>query len=170
MSYVLQGDLQALEDITYDKRKDFLRKHPLPLDLPIISFHTEASIGPSVLGSLSHIAHAELPTVIDGQSAKLPVVVPLAAALAACAQLLQVRYNEKSDGLVTRRDAEVPGSVVVRPTTKMDHAWMVYSPLNNNSSETESSQVFEALLTLLLEIDQKKDLHNSTRLPLENDL
>jgi len=57
-----------------------------------------------------------------GESTKLPVVIPLGAAMAACAQLTQVRYGEKSDGLVTCRDAEVPGSVVVRPKRKLDHA------------------------------------------------
>lgn len=156
---VIKGDLQALEDLTYEKRKDFLRNHPLPRELPVVSFHTEASIGPSVLATLSHVAHADLPIsapLAEGQPAKLPVVVPLAAALAACAQLLQVRYGEKSDGLVTRRDAEVPGSVVVRPNRKLDHAWMVYSSLNEGPGEADASQVCEALLTLLVEVGQKR--------------
>ena len=82
--------------------------------------------------------------------------MPLGAAMAACAQLLQVRYGEKSDGLVTCRDAEVPGSIVVRPKRKLDHAWMVYSSLNDDPSEGDASQVCEALLTLLVEIGQTK--------------
>ncbi|KAJ0112962.1 hypothetical protein Patl1_00151 [Pistacia atlantica] len=80
----------------------------------------------------------------------------LGAAMAACAQLLQVRYGEKGDGLVTCRDAEVPGSIVVRPKRKLDHAWMVYSSLNDDPSEADASQVCEALLTLLVEVGQKK--------------
>ncbi|CAN1248719.1 hypothetical protein LINPERPRIM_LOCUS6853 [Linum perenne] len=76
--------------------------------------------------------------------------------MAACAQLLQVRYGEKSDGLVTRRDAEVPGSIVVRPARKLDHAWMVYSSLNDDPSEADASQVCEALLELLVEVGMKK--------------
>ncbi|KDP28844.1 hypothetical protein JCGZ_14615 [Jatropha curcas] len=151
---VLKGDMQALEDLTYERRKEFLMKHHLPRELPVVSFHTEAGISPAVLATLSHVSHAELPLV--GEPAKLPVVMPLGAAMAACAQLLQIRYGEKSDGLVTCRDAEVPGSIVVRPKRKLDHAWMVYSSLNDDPSEADASQVCEALLTLLVEVGQKK--------------
>ncbi|CAA7405698.1 unnamed protein product [Spirodela intermedia] len=156
---ILKGDLQALEDLTYERRRELLGRHPLPQELPIVSFHTEASIAPGVLASFSHVAHAELPAISPlaaGQPSKLPVVVPLAAALAACAQLLQVRYGEKSDGLVTRRDAEVPGSVVVRPERKLDHGWMVYSSLSDDDGEGDASQVCEALLTLLVEVAQRR--------------
>ncbi|KAF9602650.1 hypothetical protein IFM89_030538 [Coptis chinensis] len=150
---------KVIKDLTYEKRKEFLRKHQLPKELPVVSLNTEAGLAPGVLATFSHVAHAELPLVAPlaaGQSAKLPVVMPLAAAMAACAQLLQVRYGEKSDGLVTCRDAEVPGSVVVRPKRKLDHAWMVYSSMNDDPSEADASQVCEALLTLLVEIGQKR--------------
>ncbi|XP_031397875.1 uncharacterized protein LOC116208528 isoform X2 [Punica granatum] len=150
---VIKGDMQALIDLTYEKRKEFLSKHELPRELPVVSFHTEAGISPAVVASLSHVAHAELPL---GQPTKLPVVIPLGAAMAACAQVIQARYGEKSDGLVTRCDAEVPGSVVVRPTRKLDHAWMVYSSLNDDPSEADASQLCEALLTLLVDVGQKK--------------
>ncbi|KAK6918626.1 hypothetical protein RJ641_017048 [Dillenia turbinata] len=154
---VVKGELQALEDLTYERRKEFLRKYPLPMELPVVSFHTEASISPAVLSTLSHVAHAELPTpLLTGELTKVPVVIPLGAAMAACAQLLQIRYGEKSDGLVTCRDAEVPGSVVVRPKQKLDHAWMVYSLLKDDPSTASPSQVCEALLTLLVEVGQKK--------------
>ncbi|CAI0445894.1 unnamed protein product [Linum tenue] len=156
---VIKGDMQALEDLTYEKRRDFLTKYPLPEEVAVVSFHTEASVSPAVLATLSRVAHAELPVVAPlstGQPTKLPVVMPLGAAMAACAQLLQVRYGEKSDGLVTRRDAEVPGSVVVRPARKLDHAWMVYSSLNDDPSEADASQVCEALLELLVEVGQKR--------------
>uniref|UniRef100_A0A7N0V8H2 Uncharacterized protein n=1 Tax=Kalanchoe fedtschenkoi TaxID=63787 RepID=A0A7N0V8H2_KALFE len=89
----------------YEKRKESLSKHHFPRELPVVSFHTEAGITPAVLATLSHVAHAELP-ISAGESKKLLVVMPLGVAMAACAQLLQVRYGEKSDGLVTRRDAE----------------------------------------------------------------
>ncbi|KAL4024342.1 hypothetical protein IC575_012690 [Cucumis melo] len=154
---VIKGDLQALEDLTYERRKKFLMQHHLPAELPVVSFHTEASISPAVLATLSRVAHAELPAPLStAQAAKLPVMIPLGAAMAACAQLLQIRYREKSDGLVTCRDAEVPGSTVVRPKRKLDHAWMVYSSLNDDTSEADASQVCEALLTLLVEVGQKK--------------
>uniref|UniRef100_M1CG96 Triacylglycerol lipase n=1 Tax=Solanum tuberosum TaxID=4113 RepID=M1CG96_SOLTU len=154
---VLIGDLLALEDLTYERRKEFLSKYPLPRELPVVSFRTEASISPAVLATLSRVAHAELPTFSTAQPATtFPVVMPLGAVMAACAQLLQIRYGEKSDGLVTCCDAEVPGSVVVRPKRKLDHAWMVYSELNDNPTEADASQVCEALLTLLVEVGQRR--------------
>jgi hypothetical protein len=93
----LQGDLQALEDLTYERRKEFLRQHPLPEEVPTVSFHTEASITPSVFTALSHVAHFELPIAADGNSTRIPVVMPLSAAMAACSQLLVARYGENSD-------------------------------------------------------------------------
>lgn len=158
-SATVKGDLQALEDLTYERREEFLRKHQLPRELPVVSFHTEAGITPAVLATLSHVAHAELPSLSADQPAKFPVVMPLSAAMAACAQLLQLRYGEKSDGLVTCRDAIVPGSIVVRPKRKLDHAWMVYSSLNDDTTEADASQVCEALLTLLVEAGQKKSMN-----------
>lgn len=133
-----------------------MREYPLPKELPVVSFHTEARISPAVLATLSRVAHAELPS-FSGAATTLPVVVPLGAAMAACAQLLQIRYGEKSDGLVTCRDAEVPGSVVVRPDRKLDHAWMVYSSLNDDPSDADASQVCEALLRLLVDEKKEKD-------------
>jgi len=35
--------------------------YSLPTNLPIISFHTEASRTPKAISTMSHIAHAELP-------------------------------------------------------------------------------------------------------------
>ena len=102
--------MQALEDLTCERRKEFMRQHPLPQEVPIVPFHTEASITPSVLTALSHVAQLELPIAADGNSTRVPVKMPLSAAMAACSQLLVARYGEKSDGLVTRKDAEVPGS------------------------------------------------------------
>ncbi|XP_054781466.1 uncharacterized protein LOC129288761 isoform X2 [Prosopis cineraria] len=156
---IMKGDMRALEDLTYEKRREFLKKRHLPKELPVVSLRTEAGISPAVLATLSHVAHAELPVITPlsaGDTAKLPVVMPLGAAMAACAQLLQLRYGEKSDGLVTCRDAEVPGSVVVRPERKVDHAWMVYSSLKDDTLEGDAAQVCEALLTLLVEVGQKK--------------
>nr|VDD16404.1 unnamed protein product [Brassica oleracea] len=147
---VIKGDIQALEDLTYERRKQFLKNHPLPQELATVSFLTEASISPAALATFSHVAQAELPLT------KLPVVMPLGAAMAACAQLLQVRYGEKSDGLVTCCDVEVPGSVVVRPKRKLDHAWMVYSSLNEAPLEADAAQVCEALLTLLVQVEEEK--------------
>ncbi|MCO5612088.1 hypothetical protein L7F22_066350 [Adiantum nelumboides] len=165
---IIRGDIRSLEDLTYAKRKDFLPKHPLPLGFPTVSFHTEVSIAPEVLSTMSYIAHAELPWLplptIDGvdlqepvSAKKLNVIAPLAAAMALSAFHLELRYGEKSDGLVVRKDAEIPGSIVVRPDRKFDHAWMVYSQSRKVTKGSDASQMCEALLTLLLEVTQERD-------------
>nr|DAD35618.1 TPA_asm: hypothetical protein HUJ06_006258 [Nelumbo nucifera] len=168
---LIKGDMRALEDLTYDKRKEFITKHKLPEQIPLVSFHSEASVGPGVLAMMSHIGHAELPRLplprcfgneesdIIQTGRKVPVVFPLAAVMAVCALHLQLRYGEKSDGLVTCRDAEVPGSVVVRPERKLDHAWMVYSSQKRDTSEPDACEMCEALLALLVEIGNKKAEH-----------
>lgn len=164
---IIKGDIRSLDDLTYDKRRDFLAKHPLPPGFPTVSFHTAVSIAPEVLSTMSYIAHAELPWLclptIDGvdlhesvSAKKLRVIAPLAAAMALAAFHLELRYGEKSDGLVVRKDAEIPGSIVVRPDRKLDHAWMVYSQSRKDVKGSDASQMCEALLTLLLEVSQEK--------------
>ncbi|XP_061343879.1 uncharacterized protein LOC133289873 [Gastrolobium bilobum] len=164
---IIKGDIRALEDLTYDKRQEFIMKHKLPLDIPLISFHSEASIAPGVLATMTQIAHAELPWLLpkfgaeesdsfDESGRQVPIMIPISAAMAVCALHLQLRYGEKSDGLVTCRDAEVPGSVVVRPNRKLDHAWMVYSSKKKNPSEPDAREMCEALLTLLVELGKIK--------------
>lgn len=148
---MLQGDIQALEDLTYEKRRQFLAKYTYPIDLPTICFHTEASRSPGWVATMSHIAQVD-----SVASVKLPVAVPLAAAMAICALHLEIRYGEKSDGLVTRKDAEVPGSIVVRPEKKLDHGWMVYSPARKDPLEPDAAQMCEALITVLLNHDKWK--------------
>lgn len=160
---IFKGDIKSLEDLTYEKRKEFLAKYSLPADLPVLSFHTEASRTPRAVSVMSHIGHAQLPWlpgIARGRndqnsddnegSGKLHVAVPLAAAMAICALHLELRYKEKSDGLVTRKDAEVPGSIVVRPEKKLDHAWMVYAPSRREPNEPDAAQMCEALIALVL--------------------
>ncbi|KAL7137627.1 hypothetical protein ABFS83_10G106200 [Erythranthe nasuta] len=157
---LIKGDIRALEDLTYEKRKEFVRNHKVPDNIPIISFHSEASVAPAVISTMSHIAHAELPwlphmigSTEDAIARNVPVIVPVSAAMAVCALHLQLRYGEKSDGLVTCRDAEVPGSVVVRPDRKLDHSWMVYSSWNKDPThEHDACEMCEALLTMLVEL------------------
>ncbi|XP_057421992.1 uncharacterized protein LOC130715859 isoform X2 [Lotus japonicus] len=168
---IIKGDMQALEDLTYEKRKEFIMKHKLPLDIPLLSFHSEASIAPAVFATMTQIAHAEVPPLLPKfrttepdslvESLRVPVLVPISAAMAVCALHLQLRYGEKSDGLVTCRDAEVPGSVVVRPKMKLDHTWMVYSSKKKNPDEPDAREMCEALLTLLVELGKntKREVH-----------
>ncbi|KAK2996558.1 hypothetical protein RJ639_025382, partial [Escallonia herrerae] len=165
---LIKGDIRALEDLTYEKRKEFMMRHKLPQNVPLISFHSEASVALDVIATMTQIAHAELPWLplpefgddesedVVQVSRTVPVVVPLSAAMAVCALHLQLRYGEKSDGLVTCRDAEVPVSVVVRPHRKLDHAWMVYSSWKKNPRDPDAGEMCEALLTLLVELGVAK--------------
>lgn len=160
--------MQALDDLTYEKRKEFVKNHTLPSDIPLVSFHSEASVTPGVIATMSHIAQAELPWIpvprLGSKDAalllqsgfKVPVIFPASAALALCTLHLQLRYGEKSDGLVTCRDAEVPGSVVVKPDKKLDHAWMVYSSWRKDPLQPGASEMCEALLTMLVEISKRR--------------
>ncbi|KAL9674141.1 hypothetical protein QQ045_030411 [Rhodiola kirilowii] len=87
-------------------------KNKLPESIPLISFHSEASIARGVLATLTQIAHAELPwlpfpsfgneEVDDSTQAirKVPVVMPVSAAMAVCALHLQLRYGEKKKKLI----------------------------------------------------------------------
>lgn len=90
------------------------------------------------------------------------MVIPLSAAMAVCALHLKLRYGEKSDGLVTCRDAEVPGSVVIRPDRKLDHAWMVYSSGRRNPSDPDSRMMCEAILTMLVELGRSRTRDGSS--------
>lgn len=163
---LIKGDIQALEDLTYEKQKEFIMKHKLPYEqIPLVSFHSEASIAPDMFATMTHIAHAKNPWLplpnfgtqeesdkIVQAGCQLPIVIPLSAAMAVTALHLQLRYGEKSDGLVTCHDAQVPSSVGVAPDRKLDHAWMVYSTRKKNPSDDDASEMCEAILTLLVEL------------------
>ncbi|GLJ12066.1 hypothetical protein SUGI_0183220 [Cryptomeria japonica] len=164
MCKFIKGDMSALEDLTYSKRKQFLSQYALPVDLPVISFHTEASTDAQALATLSHITHIEFPSFVgprsslmSNQSVKVPIVAPLATVMAAFASYLNLRYGEKSDGMVARRDAEVPGSLVVKPNRKLDHIWMSIPSSTFDISEPNAPQMCVALLALLVEIGQGKN-------------
>ncbi|KAJ0970576.1 hypothetical protein J5N97_018535 [Dioscorea zingiberensis] len=159
MSGILNGDLSAIEDLTYEKRREFLRSYPLPREIPVVSFHTETKINMSILTKFYEVANVKFSiTATAGvkNSSKISVPWPLSSMLAVMAALLKLRYGEKSDGLVTRKDAEAPGSVVVRPQRNLDHEWMVLPSLNEDRKEANNCQVIEALFTLLIEVALRK--------------
>ncbi|KAL9224071.1 hypothetical protein vseg_000142 [Gypsophila vaccaria] len=176
---IIKGDFRSLEDLTYEKRKEFILSHKLPEEIPLISFHSEANIAPGVLTTLTQIAHAELPwlpTLWNKStedcvqvSRRVPIVIPVSAAMALSALHLRLRYGEKSDGLVTCRDAVVPGSVMIRPDKKLDHAWMVYTSWKKNPTEPDSCEMCEAILTLLVELEKTKRTDKGKRVALLED-
>eukprot|EP00270_Netrium_digitus_P004358 TRINITY_DN1540_c0_g1_i1.p1 TRINITY_DN1540_c0_g1~~TRINITY_DN1540_c0_g1_i1.p1 ORF type:complete len:439 (+),score=106.54 TRINITY_DN1540_c0_g1_i1:103-1317(+) len=164
MRTILKGHIDCLVDLTYAKRREFLASHPLPACVPAISFHSEASKDTSIIGALSTIAHAEVPWLPTAEAESsiaagtnmsgpnLSVAVPVAAAMGLSALQLEMRYGEASDGLVARCDAEVPGSIVVRPSQRLDHGFMVFPPTHPLPKNVPSApHICEALATLLLE-------------------
>ncbi|KAJ9188509.1 hypothetical protein P3X46_003862 [Hevea brasiliensis] len=64
--------------------------------------------------------------------------IDAAAALSLCCSDLK----DKVAGLVLAQSPYgVPGSILVRPKRKLDHAWMVSSSLNDDPSEADASRV-----------------------------
>jgi hypothetical protein len=131
----MQGGMRALEDLTYDK--DFISKHKLLVnELPIISFHTEASAAPMVLATLTCVAHAKLlpwlplPRFLSASE----YVESMLASLKVTALHLRLRSGER----------------------RLDHAWMVYSTLRNGCAEADASEMCEALLAILVEIGKRR--------------
>ncbi|CAI7863545.1 unnamed protein product, partial [Closterium sp. NIES-54] len=89
MDKIFGGDIGCLDDLTHAKRRAFLAKHPFPVgEIPILSFHTEASKAAAVVASLSTVAHTEVPWLAQ-QNAKLAVGFPLSAGLAIMAVHLE---------------------------------------------------------------------------------
>ncbi|GMH13026.1 hypothetical protein Nepgr_014867 [Nepenthes gracilis] len=87
---------------------------------------------------------------------RVPVVMPISPAMAIYALHMLLRYREKSDGLVTCHDVEVPGSVVIRPDKKLDHGRMVHFSWKKNPDEPDPCEMCEAILTLLVELGKAK--------------
>ncbi|KAM7274083.1 hypothetical protein ACFE04_028747 [Oxalis oulophora] len=103
---VIKSDNRALEDLTYDRRKEFIMKHKLPDNIPFTSFHSEANISASGPPPGSHGS-------------------PFFCGNGCMRSLPTTQIGRKINRLVTCRDAEIPGSVIVRPEQKLDHAWML---------------------------------------------
>jgi triacylglycerol esterase/lipase EstA (alpha/beta hydrolase family) len=112
-----QGDAKALSDLSYDRRREFLVRHPYPEDVPTVSLAT----------SSSHPA----------------------AGTASAATYIRDRYGERSDGLVAAKDAEIPGSAVVR-LENMDHAGAAMRGVRGVCSPYPPGDVTQALVTLAL--------------------
>lgn len=149
LGLIMQGDIQSVEDLTYGNRKDFIARYPLPKELPIVSFHTKASTDGSGLCKMSTIRKLAIEPLLRG--IKVPLAIPMAAAMAFCASYLKRKFGGESDGLVMRVDAEVPGSAVVKPDVKLHHAWMVFRSSGTKGNNPNPSQMCEALFLLLLE-------------------
>ncbi|KAM0935561.1 putative GPI inositol-deacylase PGAP1, alpha/Beta hydrolase [Dioscorea sansibarensis] len=167
MSGILKGDLRAIEDLTYKNRREFLASNPLPKQLPVVSFHTQTKIDLNTLKKFYEVAKVEFSFTAPAEvkstgNSNVSGLWPLSTGLAVLAGMLERRYGEKSDGLVTRKDAEAPGSLVVRCVRNLDHCWIVLNCSNHDQDgkEANNSQVCEALFTLVIELAQMKGFIN----------
>ena len=83
-------------------------KQKLPLDIPLISFHSEAS-------TVTQIVHAELPCLPQPKSYTVEsdtfLMIPISADMAVCSLHLRLRYGEKSVVFVTCRETLVNNSL-----------------------------------------------------------
>ena len=122
LTTVMGTRVDALHDLTYEGRQQFVQANPLPgfKILPTVSFHstTESRLSPFFLTG----------------------------------RYIKKRYGEPSDGVVACRDAEVPGSVVVRyNSSDVDHLGCVYPTPNVGYGKVVSgADICEALVRLLL--------------------
>ncbi|MHC4392434.1 MAG: esterase/lipase family protein [Planctomycetota bacterium] len=113
---VFKGDPRALSDLSYSKRQQFVRDHPLPEGIPTVSLATSNSSAASLTSAGS--------------------------------AYIQARYGEPSDGLVPRKDAEIPGSSVIR-LDDMDHAMgAIQGP--GGLCKYDTGDITQALVTLAL--------------------
>lgn len=97
-------------------------------------------------------------------SMTVPLQIQLGRQLALMSKYILSRYaGEESDGLVTRKDAEIPGSVVVKFREELAHTLVIPEAIslpktNSNSNSTSkhvqiplnAAQICQACVTLLL--------------------
>eukprot|EP00466_Bigelowiella_natans_P020017 jgi/Bigna1/69187/fgenesh1_pg.8_\ len=81
----LRGDWQSVEDLAYSSRKEFIKKHPFPQDVPVVSFHSMTSGISSTMMPLSAYHSRRYSTSTDG------LVVPDDAEIPGS---LVIRYKE----------------------------------------------------------------------------
>ena len=86
----------------------------------------------------------EIPTISLSSS-----VTTLQSATAPAQRYMMARYNEPSDGLVLTRDAEIPGSQVVR-LQNLDHNGSVWTGVLERAMGYKPEDVTQALVTLAL--------------------
>lgn len=115
------GTVDAVKDLTYKNRRAFLDLYPLPPDVPTLCFHS--NFPPDSIQRFKKYMMKE--SFLSGRLA-VPLEMQLGKQLALMSKYILSRYpGVESDGLVTRMDAEVPGSVVVRFKEDLAHTLVI---------------------------------------------
>lgn len=147
------GTVDAIRDLTYKNRRAFLEEYPLPSDVPTLCFHS--NFPPDSIQRFKKYMLKE--NFLRGRLA-VPLEMQLGKQLALMSKYILSRYpGVESDGLVTRKDAEVPGSVVVRFKEDLAHTLVIPEvfPAVQKSEENSplplnASYVCQACVMLLL--------------------
>ncbi|KAG0602627.1 hypothetical protein M758_10G028400 [Ceratodon purpureus] len=121
------GTVDAVKDLTYKNRRAFLEEYPLPSDVPTLCFHS--NFPPDSITRFKKymlkenlVAHSNF---LSGR-VELPLEMMLGKQLALMSRYILSRYpGVESDGMVTRKDAEVPGSVVVKFREELAHTLVI---------------------------------------------
>ena len=117
----LQGTVDAFKDLTYKNRHAFLEEYPLPRDVPTLCFHS--NFPPDSKTRFKKYVMKE--NFLNGML-EVPLEMQLGRQLSVTSKYVLSKYpGEESDGLITRKDAEVPGSVVVKYREDLAHTLVI---------------------------------------------
>jgi triacylglycerol lipase len=124
---LLQGHPDALADMAYEKRHNFLKKYPFP-----------ACTG------CEEVPCDGIRTLSFATSSSSPLSL-----MASSVQYVKIRYSENSDGLVTTKDSIIPGSRVIY-VDELDHAAPCFEFFPNVSG-SDPGELFVALIAMALQ-------------------
>jgi hypothetical protein len=147
----LQGTVDAVKDLTYKKRREFMEEYPLPRDVPTLCFHSNFPYD-----SQTRFKKYLMKESFWKGRLEVPLEIQLGRQLALMSKHIWTKYpGVESDGLVTRKDAEVPGSVVVKYRGDLAHTLVIpeASPPNHSIDGPEpldARHVCQACVILLL--------------------
>ena len=133
-----------MKDLTYKNRREFLEEYPMPSEVPTLCLHS--NFPPD--SRARFIKYVLKENLLSGQVV-VPLHMQLGKQLALMSHYILSRYpGVESDGLVTRNDAEVPGSVVVKFREDLSHALVIpeFIPPVQKSDELAPSSVNASLV------------------------
>lgn len=141
-------------------RREFLAEYPMPRDVATVCFHS--NFPPDSETRFKKYVMKENLIGSLAVSMTLPLQIQLGRQLALMSKYILSRYaGEESDGLVTRKDAEIPGSVVVKFREELAHTLVIPEATSHPKANSKSTskhvqiplnatQICQACVTLLL--------------------
>lgn len=127
------GTVDAVRDLTYKNRRDFLKEYPMPRDVPILCLHS--NFPPDSKARFKKYMLKE--NFLNGRL-EVPLEMQLGKQMAYMSKYILSRYpGAESDGLVTRKDAVVPGSVVVEFKEDLGHTLVIPEVIHDSQNSEE---------------------------------